>query len=315
MVLKKTLIHNNPKRLFTFGCSFTDYVWPTWANILGYEFRDAEFYNFGKSGAGNQYIFNMIMQADASYNFTHNDIVIVQWTNVSREDRYFHAGAPILNDSEVQHGAWSTPGNIYSQDTYDEAWIEKYFSEYGALVRDLAFIKAAHGMLKHKTQWHFLQMNNLVHYVDQWDSNVKVEDSKLPREFGSKSRVKQLRELYSETISNLQPSFYDVLYNNNWAQKFKADRKIVNKHFQDGHPHLLEHYDYLKRVFEHNWRPSTNEKVGELQKKWVKLMHDASATATDNKFSIYNMPTNWHNAIRYDLNIRKSADIDFRTHR
>ena len=164
------LITNKPKRLFTFGCSFTDYIWGTWANILGYEFRKADFYNFGKAGAGNQYIFNVLMQADAAYNFTHEDLIVVQWTNVSREDRYFHAGHHgVLHDSETKHGAWSTPGNIYSQDIYDEEWVKKYFSEYGALVRDLAFIKAAHGMLKHKTQWHFIQMNNLGHNVDQRD--------------------------------------------------------------------------------------------------------------------------------------------------
>ena len=113
----KMLITLEPKRIFTFGCSFTNYLWSTWANILGYEFREAEFYNFGKSGAGNQYIFNTLMQADAAYDFTHEDLIIVQWTNVSREDRYFHAGAEILNSTETSHGAWSTPGNIYSQDT------------------------------------------------------------------------------------------------------------------------------------------------------------------------------------------------------
>ncbi len=307
----KMLITNKPKRLFTFGCSFTDYIWGTWANILGYEFRKADFYNFGKAGAGNQYIFNVLMQADAAYNFTHEDLIVVQWTNVSREDRYFHAGHHgVLHDSETKHGAWSTPGNIYSQDIYDEEWVKKYFSEYGALVRDLAFIKAAHGMLKHKTQWHFIQMNNLVHYVDQWDSKITLDQPKI---FGNKERIRQLRELYAETISILQPSFYDVLYNNNWTQKFKADKKLVNKFFQDGHPHPLEHYDFLKRTFKHEWRPSTNEKVGEIQKKWVKLMNDVSATIP--KFSIYNETKRWHDMAKFELCIRQSNNIDFRTHR
>ena len=309
----KMLITLEPKRIFTFGCSFTNYLWSTWANILGYEFREAEFYNFGKSGAGNQYIFNTLMQADAAYDFTHEDLIIVQWTNVSREDRYFHAGAEILNSTEADHGAWSTPGNIYSQNTYNEEWLKKYFSEYGALVRDLSFIKASHEMLKHKAQWHFLQMNNLVHYVDQWDSTIKVEGSEKPKEFGKQTRVQQLRDLYKDTISTLQPSFYDVLFNNNWAQKFKSDKKLVNKFFQDGHPHPLEHYDYLKRTFKHNWRPSTNEAVGNVQKKWVKLMNDVSNTIP--KFSIYNETERWSNMARFELTIRASDDIDFRTHR
>ena len=36
-------------RLFTFGCSFTQYWWPTWADILGYQH---DFYeNWGRCGA------------------------------------------------------------------------------------------------------------------------------------------------------------------------------------------------------------------------------------------------------------------------
>ena len=41
------------KRVFAFGCSFTHYSYPTWANLIAYQNTDAEFYNFGKAGMGN----------------------------------------------------------------------------------------------------------------------------------------------------------------------------------------------------------------------------------------------------------------------
>ena len=44
------------KRAFVFGCSFTQYYWPTWADILGREFN--KFENWGQCGGGNQFIFN-----------------------------------------------------------------------------------------------------------------------------------------------------------------------------------------------------------------------------------------------------------------
>ena len=47
------------KRLFTFGCSVTEFIWPTWADILGREFDYYE--NWGRVGAGNLYIFNSII--------------------------------------------------------------------------------------------------------------------------------------------------------------------------------------------------------------------------------------------------------------
>ena len=95
------LIQKEPKRIFTFGCSFTKYLWGTWANILGAEFPQAKFYNLGRPSAGNQYIHNVIMQADNVYNFCESDLVVVQWSNVYREDRYFE-------------GAWRNYNNKYS---------------------------------------------------------------------------------------------------------------------------------------------------------------------------------------------------------
>ena len=292
---KKRLVHLQPKRIFCFGCSFTDYNWGTWANIIGYEFNDAKFYNFGKSGAGNQYIFNMVMQADAIYSFTHEDLVMVQWTNVSREDRYFP-------------GEWSTPGNIYSQDFYNDDWIKKYFTEYGAIVRDLAFIKAAHSLLEHRAQWHFIQMNNLVVYADQWDSLVKIDNR--PQAFQGKGRIDELKEMYSEIVGILKPSFYDVLFNNNWNQKFTADRKIVNKNFQDGHPSPLEHYDYLNIIFKHDWKPQTTTKVSNIQKRWIELMNNASHSFNKDKFSIYKQPKRWTDMVRKNPNlVRKNQRL------
>jgi hypothetical protein len=61
-------------RLFTFGCSFTNYRWSTWADILAPEF--GEFYNWGQRGAGNHFIFNSVMEADQQNNFKDGDTVI-----------------------------------------------------------------------------------------------------------------------------------------------------------------------------------------------------------------------------------------------
>jgi len=41
-------------RLFTFGCSYTNYRWSTWADCLAPEFDYFE--NWGQSGGGNHYI-------------------------------------------------------------------------------------------------------------------------------------------------------------------------------------------------------------------------------------------------------------------
>jgi len=61
-------------RLFAFGCSFTNYSWSTWADCLAPEFDYFE--NWGQSGAGNDFIFNSVMECDQRYNFGANDTVL-----------------------------------------------------------------------------------------------------------------------------------------------------------------------------------------------------------------------------------------------
>jgi len=78
-------------RNFFFGCSLTQYFWPTWADILIKHFESSANgtgYNWGKSGAGNQFIFTKIWEANSLYHFTEQDRIFVQWTSMFREDRY-----------------------------------------------------------------------------------------------------------------------------------------------------------------------------------------------------------------------------------
>lgn len=74
------------QRLFTFGCSFTQYIWPTWADILGKNFQYYE--NWGLSGAGNLYIFNSIIEANKRHTFNNDDSIIIMWSGITRNDYY-----------------------------------------------------------------------------------------------------------------------------------------------------------------------------------------------------------------------------------
>lgn len=73
-------------RLFTFGCSMTSYHYPTWADILGRSFDT--FQNWGRPGAGNNYILNAINRCHLQKKFVPTDTVIVLWTSLARIDYY-----------------------------------------------------------------------------------------------------------------------------------------------------------------------------------------------------------------------------------
>ena len=110
-------------RLFTFGCSYTSYNWSTWADILGQSAQ--EFQNWGMLGTGNQFIFNSVHECHQRNRLQPGDTVVVCWTNAMRDDRYTNG--------------WNTLGNIYTQPLYDPAWVRKWITERGCLLRDLVY--------------------------------------------------------------------------------------------------------------------------------------------------------------------------------
>lgn len=84
-------------RFFAYGCSFTKYYYPTWADIIIQESQEG--YNYGKLGSGNQLIANRIWETHARKKFTKDDTIIIMWSNFFREDIY--------------RNEWKTQGNIF----------------------------------------------------------------------------------------------------------------------------------------------------------------------------------------------------------
>lgn len=254
--MKKRLFSNKPKRLFTFGCSFTNYAWATWANILAYELN-CEFYNFGKSGAGNQFISSMITQADQIYNFTDDDLVMVCWSSVSREDRYL-AGRGFVS-----------PGNLFSQKEYDMYFLQKYVTYENCILRDYNLIALTDKYLKNKTQYHMFSMIDLSNTYD---------------EFGKQSFSKNnLHEIYSPVLSLLSTDFYTVLWNNSIIKKMTIDRENIHPHYCEIHPTIVEHYKYLTETFDYSFSKDTQSIVKNTYEDWkqeIKFMHTKTKKST-----------------------------------
>lgn len=88
------------KRLFAFGCSYTKYFYPTWADILISNYEHG--WNCGHIGSSNQLISNRIWETFTKTDLTDQDVIIINWTNYFREDRYH------------TESGWHTPGNIFN---------------------------------------------------------------------------------------------------------------------------------------------------------------------------------------------------------
>lgn len=196
-------------RLFTFGCSFTNYRWSTWADCLAPEYDYFE--NWGQSGGGNQYIFNSLMEADQRHSFGANDTVIVCWTSHMRDDRY------------INH-RWQTLGNILTCPIYDSSYVKNHVDERGYMIRDLATMQAIKMLLEAREgiTWKFLCMIETGWPATELDTQPNSD----------------VCVLYQDVISSTAPSYLNTVYKETgWP-----DRGI------DSHPTPLEHLAYMDAV-------------------------------------------------------------------
>jgi hypothetical protein len=222
-------------RLFTFGCSFTQYGWPTWADILGRQF--AHYENWGRSGAGNLYISCAVSECHVKNQFNKNDTVVIMWSAITREDRYFEKG-------------WHTAGNVYTQDKlFGKSWVKKFADYRGYLIRDLAFINQVSG---------FLDSCGVKYYFfSAWD----ISSPDLPMDITED--VSDVLWHYRAVIEKIRPSVNNIIFNydcNNRPSAIIPRVAPVNALIpykftyvpglirQDGHPSPDEHLEYLDAV-------------------------------------------------------------------
>jgi hypothetical protein len=146
------------RRLFTFGCSYTKYYWPTWADYLGLKFDYFE--NWGKPGIGNKAIIERIAECDARNQFTPDDVVIVQWSSHLRHDWYH-----IHNLPDDRPTGWKTYGSIfsmYNKKVFDKKWYNMFFHEPAYIMHSLNAIKIAQAYLKSSgVQWYMTSVGDI----------------------------------------------------------------------------------------------------------------------------------------------------------
>ncbi len=199
-------------RFFAFGCSFTYWNWWTWADILGHSYG-SNFQNWGKPGGGNGFIFNSVMEADERNTFTKDDLVIVQWTNITREDRYVNDG-------------WLSPGNIYSQKFYSDEFVEEFADNKGYLIRDCAYVKAVYHFLKSTgCEFHFIGMTPF-HAYDQY-------------------RDLEMDELEYYKSYLVMPTFKEIVFGGKWTTKNRYRVLAPEGSNIDLHPTVQEHLQFV----------------------------------------------------------------------
>jgi hypothetical protein len=211
------------RRFFAFGCSFTSYKTPTWADIVAKEMPNAEYYNFGQGGGGNLFINNRVAQANLKYSFNEHDLVMIMFTTVCREDRFLN-------------GRWESHGNVFNQSFYSKEFVKNYCDPVGYLVRDAALIEMTTGYVTNlPCTTKFLSMVDL-----SLEAGLLTETASINSD---RAAVTKIKKIYRDKMK-----FPAVI--NNGEVSFKGVELIdkFGKLFKDGHPLADDYAEFLHSI-------------------------------------------------------------------
>lgn len=142
-------------RFFAFGCSFTSWNWPTWADFYARNFNYYE--NWGHAGLGNRAIAERVAECNIKNKFTQDDTVIVQWSSHLRHD--------YMRFDKDNKETWQTKGSLFSyqnKDVFNDDWKKKFFDEKAYFLSNLNSILLTAGLLKSTgCNFMFTSINNL----------------------------------------------------------------------------------------------------------------------------------------------------------
>lgn len=236
MIVKPfSLDKNKVKRIFTYGCSYTSYFWPTWANIISKEFPNAEFYNFGRVGSGNLAISCRIAETNARFKFNENDLVMVMWSSYTRNDHW------------IQPHGWFGAGNVFSSDFYNDEYRKNYANCLsGFLIREFALMNMT-GINLDNLPCQSIIMSSVPHNFYDGIETDKQEQA----------IINELNELYSFDFKNKPISLMGHLNRhvenpNHWrfyvSHTYKYEGMPANTTsnlYDDRHPSPLQYAEYL----------------------------------------------------------------------
>lgn len=212
-------------RIFTFGCSFTDYVWPTWADILLYG-NDGK--NFGISGSGNESMLYRVMEADRVFNFTKEDQIIVmfttpiRWDLITNEPPEFLGYGQVINvDKLLKHK-------------------DKLYTIEGLCFKSYYSILAIKTYLENKQiKYLFGSVNDIFDDVDNYGKIIEISDD-----------LKKLMCYIDNEVKFELSSVYSFLLKNGYLKEKNWGITKNWKNHDDYHPRPHYFYKYVTKIIQ-----------------------------------------------------------------
>lgn len=206
-------------KLLASGCSYTDYYWSTWADIIGAEFT--EYQQVGMGGGDNATIARSIVNTARA-----NDIVVVMWSSYDRWSFYSETVIPLPKDPDnhwVHTGSLKTNKQFYVH-FYNRVERFQTTMDYMQLV-DL------HSRSLGYEVYHFSAFPFFLGEIE------KTIDTRFPEIY----KRYNIKNNYTSEIS------LDEFKIQNYNLRVKGKNPLYGLHY-DNHPTPLCHWDYAEQV-------------------------------------------------------------------
>jgi hypothetical protein len=229
------------KRVFTYGCSITQHVWPTWADIVLHSARISGYsvFNAGLSGIGNTGIKRSVIQTHEKYRITEEDLLLVMWSSFLREDRitnYHCHDDPskqrnLKTNNLVRH---SQSGNVLNTEFYTKDFIRNYFNIEHYIINSISEISIVRKAFNLLFEGHF-----------SLSEGVIEDDSRI---FPHKRMTDDSDGVY--TVHDMLLN--DLKLPNPWhiGKNYMVDSPYAPWYLADGHPVPAEALEYVLNYIE-----------------------------------------------------------------
>lgn len=211
------------KRLFTFGCSHTNWSWHSWADILGLGYD--KYYNFGKYGTGNFRILNQIQRANEYFEFTKDDYIAICLSSDFRYDTI-----------DVYNNGWIQNGCMVNERGYYTEHLAKQLDHIGGYENTITCLKGIKSVL------------------DSTEANVRIVSA-----FGYDMYnypKKQYQSVFNKIFLEIQKylhspiSFHNLPTLSNYdSLTYTTSAKKGEDGKEDGHWIIPLHLDFVKQHF------------------------------------------------------------------
>jgi len=226
--------------LYTFGCSFTQYHWPTWANIVAYDLK-MKHKNYGQVGMGNFGIANRILEVNERIGVDADDMLMVLWSSWDREDR-------------LKQKQWRGEGSVFSNDEiYGTKWLRRFYDDSDKVMKNVFWIHSVNKLYGNKLNW---QGSGF----DYYRNDTFFEETPAGLNQDAQDLIK--------TYGHLMPEVYHWL---------NAENRNSFYHMADSHPDVEKHLQLVKDVVYPSLGKTLKKETIELFTEVQKSFEDAKS--------------------------------------